>query len=79
MKCCDAWGRCTRGSDCCARAAEAQPTQPPLDWIPDPKDLCEPMSLGEMVVVTGIVLALCFASAVLIYASIRFIFPGWLS
>ena len=76
MNCCDALGWCTRGDDCCARAAEAKPTQPPLDWIPAPKDMHEPLSLIEKAFIVIVVLAGCSAGGGLIYAGLYYSLPG---
>ena len=76
MKCCDAWGRCTRGDECCARAAEAQTTQPPLDPIPKPRDMHEPFSPLEKVFLVVIMLALFCICGGMIYTGAYYLLPA---
>ncbi len=73
MKCCDAWGRCTRGDECCARASDAQPTQPPIDWRAKPEVNVAPLSFPEKLAITVIILSACCISGTLMYTGMYYL------
>ena len=77
--CCNDFGHCTRGDDCCARAADEQVTLPPHEpQEPQPTapiDQFEPLSLGEKVFVVALVLIASCTSVGLILAGAYHLLP----